>query len=65
MYYLSSLVALQVVVMITHLRGQNDDRHFADDIFIYTFVNEKFCILIEISPKVVAKGSIDNIPVLV
>ena len=27
------------------LTGQND-RHFADDIFKWIFINEKFCILI-------------------
>ena len=32
--------------------GQND-RHFADDIFWYIFVNENLCILIEISLKIV------------
>ena len=40
--------------------GQNG-RHFADDIF----VNEKFCILIRISPKSVPKGPVDNNQALV
>ena len=44
--------------------GQNG-RHFTDDIFSCIFVNEKFCILIEISPKLVPKGPIDNNPALV
>ena len=44
--------------------GQNG-HHFADDIFICNFVNEKFCILTEISPKWVPKGLIDNISALV
>ena len=39
--------------------GQNG-RHLADDIFRYIFVNEKICILIEISPKFVPKGPIDS-----
>ena len=34
--------------------------HFADDIFICIFVNEKFCTLIKISLKFVLKGPIDN-----
>ena len=34
-------------------------RHFADDIFKYIFLNEKFCILIRISLKFVPKGQID------
>ena len=44
--------------------GQND-RLFADDIFICIFVNEKFCILIEISLKCVPKGQIYNNTALV
>ena len=36
-----------------------NDRHFADDIFRCIFVNEKFCILIQISVKFVPKGQID------
>ena len=44
--------------------GQNG-RRFADDIFIFIFVNEKFCILIKISLKFVPKGQIDNNPALV
>ena len=34
-------------------------RHFADDIFRCIFVNEKFCIAIQISLKFVPKGQID------
>ena len=41
--------------------GQNGHR-FADDSFRCIFVNEKFCILIEISLKFVPKGPIDNNP---
>ena len=37
----------------------------ADGIFKYVFVNEKFCILIDISLKFVPKGQISNIPALV
>ena len=39
--------------------------YLADDIFRYIFVNEKFCILIKISPKFVPKCPIDNTSVLV
>ena len=39
--------------------GQNG-RHFADDISKCIFMNEKFCILIQISLKFVPKGPIDN-----
>ena len=41
------------------LPGQNG-RNFADDISSSIFVNEKFCVLIKISLKFVAKGTIDN-----
>ena len=37
----------------------------ADAIFICIFVNETFCILIEISLKFAPNGPIDNIPALV
>ena len=39
--------------------------HFADDIFICMFENEKICILIEISLKFIPKDPIDNKPALV
>ena len=39
--------------------GQNG-HHFADDIVICTFLNEKFCILINISLKFVPRAPIDN-----
>ena len=41
------------------LPGQNGC-HFADDIFSWIFVNEKFCILIKFSLQFVPKGPIDN-----
>ena len=44
--------------------GQNG-RHVADDIFRCIFMNEKFCILIEISLKFIPKGPVDNNPSLV
>ena len=44
--------------------GQNG-RHFADDIFRGSFMNDKFCILVKISLTFVPKGPIDNIPTLV
>ena len=40
-------------------------RHFADNVFKYIFMNEKFCISIQISPKFVPKGPIDNKSALV
>ena len=44
--------------------GQNG-RRFTDDIFTCIFMNEKFCILIQISLKFVVKGPVDNMPALV
>ena len=44
---------------------EQNGRHFADDILRCIFMNEKFCILIKISPKFVPEGSIDNNPALV
>ena len=38
---------------------RQNGRHFADDISRCFFVNEKFCILIDISLKFVYKGPID------
>ena len=39
--------------------------HFTDDIFRCNFVNEKFYILMKISPKFVPKSLTDNMPALV
>ena len=44
---------------------EQNGHHFADDISKYIFVNEKFCILINISLKFVPKGQVNNIPALV
>ena len=52
---------LQTQVFLTRQHG----RHFSDDTFKCIFVNENFCILIEISLKSVLKGPIDNNPALV
>ena len=47
------------------LMPRQNGRHFADDIFKYFFVNEKFCISINISLKFVPKGQINNNTALV
>ena len=44
--------------------GQNG-RLFPDAIFKHIFMNEKFCILIQISLKFVPEGPINNNPALV
>ena len=41
---------------------RQNDRHIVDDIFNCIFVNDKFCILIKISLKVIPMGPIDNKP---
>ena len=43
--------------------GQNG--HYFADVFQCIFLNEKFCILIQISLKFVPKGPTDNNPALV
>ena len=43
----------------------HNDRNFADEIFKYIFVNEKFRILSRISLKFVPKGPINNKSALV
>ena len=47
------------------LRPRQSGRHFADDIFKWTFLNENLWIPIEISLKFVPQGPINNIPALV
>ena len=39
---------------------EQNDCHFADDIFKYIFMNEKFCVLIRILPTFVPTCLIDN-----
>ena len=39
---------------------EQNGRRFAADVFRCIFVNEKFCILVEISLKFVSYGPIDN-----
>ena len=44
--------------------GEND-RHFADDVLRCNYMNEKFCILINITVKFVPKRPIDNNPAFI
>ena len=48
-----------------HIEAETNGRHFADDIFKCIFLNENVWIPIKISLKLVPKGPINNIPVLV
>ena len=52
-------------VALIHLPPGQNGRYFADDIFMWIFVNEKFCILIKISLKFAPEGPIDNNPAVV
>ena len=54
-----------VYTRVNTLRPRQNGRHFADDIFKCIFLNENDWIPIEISPKFVPKGPINNIPALV
>ena len=45
---------------LTHLPPGQNGRHFADDIFKCTFMNENFCISIQISLKFVPGVPINN-----
>ena len=77
MYYLGHVVPHQKLSDVfigktTHpcgfvnaLRPWQNGRHFADDIFKCIFLNENVWIPIKLSMKSVAKGPINNIPVLV
>ena len=44
---------------------QKNGLYFTDDIFKYIFMDEMFCILIQISLAFVPNGPIDNNPALV
>ena len=51
--------------MLTHLPLDKMAAIFADDIFKCIFLNEKFCILIQISVKFIARGPIGSKSALV
>ena len=66
--FVSSVLYPLFIYEPTYLKPSSprqNGRHFADDIFWCFFVNEKFCILIKISPKFVPNGQIDYNPALV
>ena len=43
-----------------HIEAETNCRHFADDIFKCIFLNEKFCIVIQTSAKLIPKVLIDS-----
>ena len=57
------VLTLYVRNQLTHW-GRENGRHFADDIFKWIFVNEKYDILIPISSKFVTKGLSNSTPTL-
>ena len=48
------------IALLTHLPPGQNERLFADDIFKCIFVNEKSCILIEISLRFVPKDKVEK-----
>ena len=54
-----------IFIMLNTLRPRQDGRHFPDDNFKCTFLNENVSIRIKISLKFVPKGPINNIPAMV
>ena len=56
---------VHVAVRVDTLRPRQNGRHFPDDIFKCTFLNETVWIPIKISPNFVPKGRNNNIPALV
>ena len=63
--YLWVIFFSTILVLLNTLRPSQNGRHFADDIFKRTFVNENVRISIKISLKFFPKGPINNIPAMV
>ena len=55
----SSMFCMSHSALNSSPSGQNG-RHFTDDIFLCIFMNEKFCLLVQISQKFVPNGPIDD-----
>ena len=62
---MTNLLSLIILGTINLYPPEQHGRYLADDILRCIFVDEKFCILIKISLKVVSKGPIDNTTALV
>ena len=56
----ASIVSLNAEQAVNSSSPGQNGRHLADDIFKCNFLNEKFCILIQIALKFVPEGTIDN-----
>ena len=59
------LFSLPTARPFTHIGPGQNGRLFPDDHSKYIFLNENICISINMSPKFVPKGRINNIPALV
>ena len=53
---------LQHLYPLNTLRPRQNERHFADNIFKYVFINENIWIQFNTSLKFVPKGPINDIP---
>ena len=51
-------------LLIQHIKPRQNGRHFPDELLKGISLNENVSISIEISLKVILKGSINNIPAL-
>ena len=57
-------MTMAAVPLNSSLLGQNN-HHLADGIFIFIFIDDKFCVLVELSVKFLPNGPIDNDSALV
>ena len=64
-HWWSLLALLSSYPLFNTLRPRQNGRHFPDDIFKWIFLNESVWISINISPKFVPRGPINNSPTLV
>ena len=58
-------LAHRALATLTHWGRDQNEQHFADDIFKRIFFNENVWVSIKMSLKVLPKGPINNIPALV
>ena len=64
--YVKDMQSAPITDYLTHLSlGKMNGHHFADNIFKWIFMNEKLCILNQISLKFFCKGPIENKTALV
>ena len=59
------MIRMTLETCLTDLSPGQIDRHLADDIFRFIFMNETYCILIQISLKFVPRDLSDNKSALV